>query len=234
MILDSPTIEGRYLARKNRFLVEVKVNRQRLLAHLPNPGRMKELLRPGASLLLVRRTGENRKTGYEVQGVIRRGEKILLDTRLSNDIAQEAIMSGRVSSLRGYSLLRREFNWRDSRFDLLLGRGSSKCIVEVKASTLLEGSEALFPDAPTVRGRKHLLTLARARRAGYRACVLFMVHRIGASSFSPNSETDPRFAQAFDDARAVGVEVLAYECRWRRGSVTVTRRIPIFTPRTVR
>ncbi len=205
-----------------------------MLAHLPNPGRMEELLHPGARLVLVRRKGENRKTGCEVLGVVKGGEKILLDTRLSNDIAEEAIETGRISGLMGFSLLRREFNWMDSRFDFLLGRRGLKCIVEVKASTLLEGSVALFPDAPTLRGRKHLLTLARACRVGYRACVVFMVHRTGASSFSVNSVTDPRFSQAFYDARTAGVEAYAYKCQWKGRSAKTAGSLPIISSRPAR
>ncbi len=227
LIIVTPTLKGCFLARRNRFLVAVKVKNRPTLAHLPNPGRMKELLHRGASLVLVRKEGRNRKTRYEVLGIVKGREKILLDTRLSNDIAEEAIRMGRISPLRGYSLVRREFTWVNSRFDFLLSRRGSKCIVEVKASTLLRGSVALFPDAPTARGRKHLMTLTRAKHIGYRTCVLFMVHRIGATSFAPNANTDPRFSQAFWVTRAAGVEAYAYECRWERRSIRVARRIPI-------
>ncbi len=225
-MIQGSILQGRFLERKNRFLVRVKARNQSTLAYLPNPGRMKELLGRGARLLLVPKEGANRKTRYDVLGVFKGRQKILLDARLSNDIVEEAVRMGWIRPLRGYSSVRREFSWRGSRFDFLLSRKDSKCIVEVKASTLLRGSMALFPDAPTLRGRKHVLTLARATRIGYRACVLFTVHRTGASSFSPNADADPQFSEALLDARVAGVEVYAYECQWKKSVLKVRRRIP--------
>jgi sugar fermentation stimulation protein len=188
---------------------------------------MKELLVPNAKLLLVRANGVHRKTHYEVLGLERGTQRILLDTRLSNTIAEEAVRGGAILPLKGYVLVKREFEWGDSRFDFLLQRGSSRCIAEIKASTLLKGRVAMFPDAPTIRGSRHLRSLARAVRRGYRACILFMVHRPGAVSFSPNADTDPGFFESFCDACAVGVEAYAFECRWKGRRVEITRRIPL-------
>jgi sugar fermentation stimulation protein A len=188
---------------------------------------MKELLVPNVKLLLVSADGGHRKTHYGVLGLESGRRRILLDTRLSNTIAEEAVRGGAISPLKGYALVKREFDWGDSRFDFLLQRGSSKCIAEIKASTLLEGRVAMFPDAPTIRGARHLRSLARAVRLGYRACILFMVYRPGAVSFAPNADTDPGFFESFCDAVAVGVEAYAFECRWKGRRVEVTRRIPL-------
>ncbi len=227
MIVDRAFLPGRFVKRNNRFLVEARIGRKSVLAHLPNPGRMKELFHPDAKLILAKAGGPDRKTLYDVVGVVKAREKILLDTRVSNSIAEEAILMGKIAPLRGYRLLKREFSWKSSRFDFLLGKHGSKCIVEVKASTLRKGSLALFPDAPTKRGRRHLNDLVRARHRGYRTCLLFMVHRSGARLFSANNDTDPEFARALSLARAAGVESYAYECRWRNNTIGVTRGIPV-------
>lgn len=227
MIVDRPLLVGTFVRRSNRFLVKARIRNESVLAHLPNPGRMKELFHPGVKLIVAKADSAHRKTLYDVVGVVKYGEKILLDTRLSNSIAEEAILMGKMAPLRGYHVLRREFSWSSSRFDFLLGKDGSKCIVEVKASTLRIGSLALFPDAPTQRGRRHLIDLIRATRGGYRTCILFMVHRNGARLFSANSNTDPDFSTALSTARAAGVEPYAYECRWRNNTITVTREIPV-------
>ena len=185
------------------------------------------MLRPGADVLLVNRAGKGRKTRYQVLGVVDRGESILLDTRLSNSIAEEAITNGEVPPLRGYEVLKKEFSWGGSRFDFLLRKRDSNCIVEVKACTLLKGSTAMFPDAPTLRGRRHIDTLSKAIRSGFRACVLFMIHHKGAELFLANRETDPKFSESMANAMKAGVEVYAYECRWLDDRVEVARPLPV-------
>lgn len=226
MIVDRAFLSGKFEKRNNRFLVTSKIGGVSVLAHLPNPGRMRELFHPGARLILAKAEGHNRKTLYDLVGVVKAQEKILLDTRLSNGIAEEAILTGKVAPLTGYHLLKKEFSWKSSRFDFLFGKHGSKCIVEVKASTLRRGVLALFPDAPTKRGRRHLTDLIKAKHHGYRTFLLFMVHRSGARWFSANGDTDPDFARALSLARASGVESYAYECRWRNKTIRVTRSIP--------
>ncbi len=194
---------------------------------MPNPGRLEELLLPGSHLLLAENSGDRGKTDYHVLGVIHEGESILLDTRLSNRIVEEAVVRGELSPFRSWAVARREFSWEDSRFDFLLERKNLRCILEVKACTLVQEGRALFPDAPTTRGRRHVITLARAVKRGYRACVLFTVHRRGAGSFLANSATDPDFSDSLDKAMRVGVEVYAYECCWKDREARVGRQIPV-------
>ncbi len=215
------------MERNDRFLVTARFRNRRVLAHLSNPGRLKELLRPGADILLINRAGKGRKTRYQVLGVVDRGESILLDTRLSNSIAEEAITNVQVPPLRSYKVLKREFSWGGSRFDFLLPKRDSNCVVEVKACTLLKGSTAMFPDAPTLRGRRQVDTLSKAVRSGFRACVLFMVYRKGAELFLANSETDPKFSESMAKAMKAGVEVYAYEYRWLDGRVEIARPLPV-------
>ncbi len=186
-----------------------------------------ELLLPGSDLLLASNNGNGGKTDYHVLGVIHRGESILLDTRLTNRIVEEAIMQGELSPFRSWAVARREFSWHDSRFDFLLERKNLRCILEVKACTLVQDGRALFPDAPTTRGRRHVITLARAVKRGYRACVFFAVLRRGVGSFLANSATDPDFSDSLDRAMRVGVEVYAYECSWKNSEARVDRRIPV-------
>lgn len=176
--------------------------------------------------MLAEKKSKTRKTNYEVFAAERKGRRILLDTRLSNAIAEEAIRTGKIPALRSYEVVKREFFWKDSRFDFLLSKDHSRCIVEVKACTLIVQSVALFPDAPTARGRRHMETLALAVRRGFRGCVLFLVHSAGAAFFSANNSTDPGFSQSLLKAKRVGVEAYAFECSWRGRDVSVVRPIP--------
>ena len=123
--------------------------------------------------------------------------------------------------------LRREKVFGSSRFDLYLEREELRLFTEVKGVTLVRDGTAFFPDAPTERGRKHLLELAQARSAGYAAAVLFLVQRDDALCFSPNRETDPAFADALAEAAAAGVEVLCFDCEVTADSMTARSPVPV-------
>jgi sugar fermentation stimulation protein A len=149
------------------------------------------------------------------------------DARLPNDLVHEALAAGRLPRFSGYHRIQREVFHGRSRIDLALSGPRGRCLIEVKSVTLVERGMALFPDAPTERGRRHLETLAAACRGGERAAVLFVVQRADATSFAPNDAADPAFGAALRAASARGVEVYAYRCSVTRREMTLAGGLPV-------
>lgn len=229
MEIEGNLVEGRFVRRDNRFRVTVEVAGQEVWAHLPNSGRLGELLVPGRCTLLVERSGTERKTRYDLSLVAMEGGWVSVDARLPNDLVEEALRAGRLESLAGYATVRREVTWGHSRFDFLLeAPGRRPCLVEVKSITLVIDGLACFPDAVTARGRRHVAELAEAIEAGYRAAVVFVVQRDDAVGMRPHHEADPDFARALCDAARRGVKVYAYACRVEPGRVEIERALPVY------
>ena len=228
MRVDTELVEGRFLSRDNRFLVAVEVAGQAVWAHLPNSGRLGELLIHGRRALVARRAAPGRKTDYDLVMVQDSEEWVSLDARLPNRLVAEAIEAGQLEPLSGYRALRREVAFGTSRFDLRLDHPDRRpCLVEVKSVTLVVDGLGCFPDAVTARGRRHVLELAEAVAAGYRAAVVFVVQRQGAEGFRPHDESDPDFGAALREAAGRGVEVYAYACQVEPNRIKLDRPLPI-------
>lgn len=205
---------GIFVERPNRFLVHFKINstdKNIEMAHLRDPGRLKELLTPNVKLLLRKASNPNRKTGYDVIAAHHNNQWILINSGFHSDIASELIESGIIGEINDYSIQRREFSYGKSRIDFLLTTNKSKhMLLEVKGCTLVEDGLAKFPDAPTVRGKKHLDELSSSTKNGYEAAVLFLIIRDDAEEFTPNTPMDPDFAASLKNADENGVKIIAY------------------------
>jgi sugar fermentation stimulation protein A len=205
---------GIFVERPNRFLVHFKINstdNDFEMAHLRDPGRLKELLIPNVKLLLRKASNPNRKTGYDVIAVCNNNQWILINSGFHSDIASELIESGMIGDINDYSIQRREFSYGNSRIDFLLKSNSSKpMLLEVKGCTLVEDGLAKFPDAPTIRGKKHLDELSCSTKKGYEAAVLFLIIRDDAEEFTPNNLMDPDFTASLKNADENGVKIIAY------------------------
>lgn len=204
--------EARFRERRNRFLAVVEMDGDAVLCHLPNPGRLRELLRPGARVYLTRREGSGRKTAYDLVAV--EGEVLVsIDSRLPNVAVRELLQEGRLWEFSGYREVSSEIAVGEGRLDFLLRNGQD-CYLEVKSCTLVVEGVALFPDAPTERGTRHLKELSQLAAGGQRSAVMFVVQRPDATLFKPNDATDPKFGKALRGAHRRGVEVYAYRCRF--------------------
>jgi sugar fermentation stimulation protein A len=223
--------EAQFIRRLSRFAGEVAVGRRRVLAHIPNSGRLEELLVFGRRVLLRRQEARERKTAYDLLAVARGKGWVWIDARLPPRLVEEALKGGRVPGFKGYRVERREVRLADGRIDLLLDGPGGTCYVETKAVTLVLRGTAIFPDAPTDRGRRHLLALLEAHRRGMRAAVMFLVQRDDARRFAPNWRTDPRFARTLAHAAEAGVPVFAYACRVTRTSIRIAHPLPVLLPR---
>lgn len=194
--------EALFVRRPNRFIADCRLGGRTVRAHLPNPGRLRELLVPGRKLLLSAEDGRGeRKTSWTVAGVLRNGDPVMLHTQYTNRAARWLLEEGLVAGLEDWSVLRSEIPHGRSRFDFLLGRKKKRLLVEVKSCTLFDGPVAMFPDAVTERGRRHVLELAGVARQGTPTCVLFVVQSPRARVFLPDYHTDPAFAEALYRSR---------------------------------
>lgn len=207
-------ISSCFVERLNRFVVVCSVQGERIQAHLPNPGRMWELLFPGVTLFLVPAASPGKQTAFKVVGVEREGIPVLLDTQESNAVAAWLVQERKIPGWEDWQVLRREVPFGQSRFDLLLGRGEERMVVEVKSCTLFGREIAMFPDAVTERGRRHLTELAELTGQGYRTAVLFLIQWTRAKWFLPDYHTDLAFAQTFCALRHK-VEVKALALDWQ-------------------
>jgi sugar fermentation stimulation protein A len=206
-------IHGKFIDRPNRFVVVFETEPGLTeTAHLRDPGRLKELLIPGAKLLLRKaKPNPNRKTKYDVIAVFNQDIWVLINSGFHSDIAADLIESGLIKELSNYSILRREYTYSKSRIDFLLtNQEKFKMLLEVKGCTLVEKGLAKFPDAPTLRGKKHLEELSHSIRDGFKAAALFLIIRDDAMEFTPNTAMDPDFSAALGSAMENGVFIIAY------------------------
>lgn len=229
MKIEGPWVEGCFLGRDNRFRVTVEIDGQEVKAHLPNSGRLGELLVPGRRAMLLERPAPGRRTRYDLALIQLAGQWVSVDARLPNDLVEESLGADGLSSLGGYATWRREVGFGASRLDFLLqANGRRPCLLEVKSVTLVVDGLACFPDAVTARGRRHVNELADALAAGYRAMALFVVQRPDAKGVRPHDESDPEFGQALRRAARRGVEVDAYACQVEPGCIKIDRRLPVY------
>jgi sugar fermentation stimulation protein A len=203
--------------RPNRFIVECTVQGRPVRAYLPNPGRLWELFFPGSILYLVKREELNKgSTDYTVVAVERDDQPIMLHTHVNNLVARQLIEQGRIPGLQGSEILRPEITIGNSRFDFLLQQGSNEIIVEVKSCTLVGNRIAMFPDAITARGAKHLRELEAIAESGRRAAVVFLVHWPHAQFFMPEHHTDLEFTRTLLSVKD-SVMVRAVSVEWLKG-----------------
>ncbi|NLA90488.1 MAG: DNA/RNA nuclease SfsA [Synergistaceae bacterium] len=205
---------ARFLERPNRFLVRCELDGEIRDAFLPNPGRLWEILLPGTPLLLTEDgKSATRKTAYTVIAAKKGDIFILLHTHMTNDAAEWLLRRNKIPGLEGWKIVRREAPVGRSRFDFLLEKGSRKLLLEVKSCTLFGNQLALFPDAPSDRGRKHveeLASLASAERAG---ALLFVVQSARPAYFLPDFHTDPKFAESLYSHRD-GIKLIPLGVSW--------------------
>jgi len=222
------TQKGIFLERRNRFEATVSINGQEVNAHVPNSGRLKELLMHGAGIILRHYDDPGRKTEYGLLMVEKDGIWVSIDSaNAPNRLVEEALRNRYLERFNGYDLYKREVKWGKSRFDFGFGKDEMIYYLEVKGVTLVESGIARFPDAPTSRGVKHLRELTELKLEGIGAGVIFIIQREDPHCFEPNDSTDPYFGEALRTAFAAGVDMWAYSCRVKPDSIRIMGQIPI-------
>ena len=219
---------GIFQSRPNRFIAHVEADGATQVCHVKNTGRLGELLLPGASVFLQPAQNPNRKTRYDLISVYKGDTLVNIDSSAPNRVFGEWV---RQSGYFGTpTLVRPEATFGGSRLDFYVEVGPRKIYVEVKGATLVDGELALFPDAPTLRGVRHLNELIECRRQGYEAAAVFVVKLKGPRAFAPNGRTHPEFASTLAKAAASGVEILALDCHVTPDSLTADSLIPVILP----
>ncbi len=223
-------VAGQFIRRPNRFIAQVELDGAEVTVHVKNTGRCRELLVPGCTVYLAAAENPARKTAYDLVGVekMRPGKPSLcinMDSQAPNEAVGEWLPKSGLFSPA--AVLRREVTYGDSRFDFFVEDGERRAFLEVKGVTLEQDGVAMFPDAPTQRGVKHLRELATAVPAGYEAYVLFVVQMKEIAVLRPNDGTHPAFGEALRQAAAAGVKVLAVDCAVTPESMEMDVPVPV-------
>ena len=201
------TLAAVFLSRKNRFVATVLLNGKETTVHVKNTGRLAELLFPGAKVILQDCDAENRKTRYDLI-CVRKPELgwVNIDAQASNKVMLEWLLGN------GFSAIRPEYRYGESRLDFYTEKDDERYLIEVKGCTLELDGVGYFPDAPSERAVRHLGELMRAREEGYRAVIAFVIAMPQVTKVRPYEKNDPAFASAFRKAEEAGVEVWYLPC----------------------
>jgi sugar fermentation stimulation protein A len=217
--------EAVFLARPNRFLARIRLDGPEEICHVKNTGRLSELLIPGAKVFVEEHDNPKRKTKYSLIAIEKDGILYNIDSQAPNQVAEEWVKAG--GFLPDVTLVKREKTYKKSRFDLYIEAGDRKIFMEVKGVTLNRDGVGCFPDAPTERGKKHVLELCEALEEGYEAVILFVLKFSPAKEFRPNREAQPDFADALIFAREKGVRVMAVYCQVERDELQISGSVPV-------
>jgi sugar fermentation stimulation protein A len=228
MIFQNKLVHGTFIKRYKRFLADIKLDDgSEVVAHCTNSGSMKSCLENGAEVFLTLVTDPKRSTKFTWEMIKINGDWVGINTGNPNKLAFEAISTGKIPELTGYTKVLREVVFGDSRFDIFAENETEKCFIEVKNVSLKEGKYALFPDAVTTRGQKHLKTLMEVKANGIRAVMLYIVQRSDTEVFAPAKQIDPEYAKVLKSAIDAGVEVIVMQANVSPEKIELTKKLPV-------
>ena len=235
-------IKGKILKRYKRFLADIELKQKHLehnkgdiiTVHTANTGSMKTCWEPGWDVMISYHDNPKRKLKYSLE-MSHNGETwIGINTSLPNKIAHEAVLDGKIKELKKYKNVKPEIKISNSRIDLLCFNGddyktsTDKCYVEVKNVTLLgENKMALFPDAVSERGQKHLRELIDIKKSGIDSKMLFIIQREDINKFKAADHIDPTYSNLLKEAHETGVEILAYQCSVNEKEIEIKKKIKV-------
>lgn len=217
--------QGIFHERPNRFVTMVEIDGKIEKCHVKNTGRCKELLIPGVTVYVQEQDKASRKTKYDLISVEKGNRVVNIDSQVPNKIAYDWIRQG--NYFKDITHIQREKTYGNSRFDIYLETLDKKIFIEVKGVTLEEDNIAMFPDAPTTRGIKHIKELTKAIEEGYEAYIIFVIQIEGVIKFKPNDITHPEFGEALRLAKSQGLNILAYDCQVKPDRIKMANPIPI-------
>lgn len=231
MQFETQLIQGKILKRYKRFLADIELpTKEIIVAHTANTGSMKTCWEPGWPVQLSFHDNPKRKLKYSLEMIHNSKTWIGINTGLANKLAIESITEQRIPELTGYKLVRPEVSVGKSRLDIKLENHPTQkdCFVEVKNVTLLgENNTALFPDAVSERGQKHLEELMDLKTKGFRCSMFYVVQRMDVNSFSPAKDIDPKYAMLLREAKKAGVEILAYQYEVSETGIKLSKNLKV-------
>lgn len=229
MKFTTPLIQGHLIKRYKRFLADIElISGEIITAHCPNTGTMLSCSKPGSAVALSVSDNPKRKYPHTLEMVRDNSTWVGVNTARTNGVVAEAILDGRIVEFGRVETLKREVKTSDhTRLDLQVFSPEKETYVEVKNCSLAENRCAMFPDAVTTRGTKHLMELIRLNSEGKRSCIFFLIQRMDADRFSPASHIDEVYANTLREAEDKGVMVLAYQARVTPEAIEVVGSLPL-------
>lgn len=228
MIFPPTLLSGTLIKRYKRFLADVTLeNGEEITVHCPNSGSMTGCSTPGSQIYLS--TSDNPKRKYpNTLEIIKEGDTwIGVNTSLTNKLVVEGIKDGKVPELQPFDQIKQEIKTSEkSRLDILLTHNTTKTYVEVKNCSLVENGIAMFPDAVTTRGTKHLLELEDLVAQGHYGYIFFLVQRVDADTFTPAAHVDPTYAKTLKRVAGNGVKILVYQASVSPEKIEIIRKLP--------
>jgi sugar fermentation stimulation protein A len=214
-------IKGKLLKRYKRFLADIELeNGEIVIAHCTNTGSMKSVIEEGAPVLLSPSNNPKRKTKYTWEMIWINDAWAGVNTSNANMLAREMLENNQISGLRYLQELKAEVKYTDSRLDFFAkDKNGNQVWIEVKNVSMKEGEDALFPDAKTTRGQKHLKTLMELKKQGHRAAMIYIVQRSDVKYFGAADKIDPQYANLLAEAKAKGVEVYAIQMKLNESGI---------------
>ena len=222
-------IKGKLIKRYKRFFTDVKIGKEIVTAHCPNTGSMKGLLDEGNEVYLLPNNDPKRKLKYGLEIIKSRKNLVGVNTHMANRIVEHGLKNNLINELKNIDIIKPEvfFN-KETRFDFLLEKKKQKTFVEVKNVTLFRNKDtAEFPDAPTTRGTKHLLTLIDAIKKSYKTYLIFLVQIQNMKYFKIAKDIDEEYYNAYLKAKKAGVNFLAYRCDISSKRIFIDKKLKI-------
>lgn len=217
--------EGIFIKRLNRFIAEVKINNQIEKVHVKNTGRCQELFIEGVVCYLEKSDNPNRKTGYSLIAIYKDKALINIDSQVPNQVIYDSLLEGKIIG-QIPTFLKREQTYGHSRFDMYYETESDKGYIEVKGVTLEVNGVAMFPDAPTTRGSKHVRELTKGLKEGYKNYIVLLIQMSNIEYFTPNTIRDPDFSKALSEAVQAGVILKCYTSTIKKDCIELLEEIP--------
>lgn len=222
--IEGEKVEAIFKIRLNRFQALVDIDGKEEIVHVPNTGRLKELLIPNTKVFLIKSNNELRKTKYSLMFVEKKKKLICINSSLANRVLEEEMRSGRIHL--GYGDIKREVTFGNSKFDFCIN-GDNKTFIEVKCATYEDNNVAKFPDAPTERGRRHIEELISIKNMGMDSKIIFIAFMDYASYFVPFKEIDEKFYECILKAYRSGVDIKCYRCNILLDEISIKDEIPV-------
>ena len=222
-------IKGKLLKRYKRFFVDIKVNKEIIIAHCPNTGSMMGLLNENNDAWVLKNEDPKRKLKYTLQ-ILKTSKNVIgVNTHLANKLVHEGLQNNTLLEFKNLDkIVTEKFYNKETRFDFLVEKNKKKIFIEVKNVTLIrDGKTSEFPDAITTRGSKHIKTLMDAHKKGYECYVLFLVQIENCKYFRIAKDIDKEYYENYKLAKKSGVKFIAYNCKVGSKEIKIDKKIEI-------
>jgi sugar fermentation stimulation protein A len=211
------TVQAKFINRPNRFIANIEIDGKTEVCHVKNTGRCKELLIPNATVFVQECAGGTRKTKYDLISVYKGDRLVNIDSQVPNKVFHQWVLDSDL--FKDIVLIKPETKFKDSRLDFYIQTTDRRIFIEVKGVTLEENGVAMFPDAPTERGIKHMNELIKSVDEGYEAWAVFIIQMKNVLYFTPNIKTHKAFGDALKNAKSHGVNIMALDCDVTKNSI---------------